>query len=96
MDKDHDLMAVFKGSPHVYNTPETTETTPISTPSPIPTPASTPTPTPSPITSPSQSPSPKPLSAQESFPTTTGATVSGVLAAIIGIGLLVYFKQRKH
>jgi len=93
MDKDHDLMAVFKGSPHVYNTPETTPT-PI--PSPIPTSTPTPTPTPSPTAAPSPSPSPKPLSSQESFPTMTGATASGVLVAIIGIGLLVYFKKHKH
>ncbi len=93
MDKDHDLMAIFKGSPHVY---DTLETTPIPIPSPTPTSAPTPTPTPSPTASPSPSPSPKPLSSQESFPTTTGATASGVTAAIIGIGLLVYFKKRKH
>ena len=93
MDKDHDLMAIFKGSPHVY---DTLETTPIPIPSPTPTSAPTPTPTPSPTASPSPSPSPKPLSSQESFPITTGATASGVTAAIIGIGLLVYFKKRKH
>jgi hypothetical protein len=96
MDKDHDLMAVFKGSPHVYNTPETTETTPIPTSSPIPSPAFTLTPTASPTASPSPSPSPRPLSSQESFPKTTGEIASGVSAAIIGISLLVYFKKRKH
>jgi len=75
MDKDHDLIAVFKGSPHVNNTPETT---PILIPSPTPKVGHTPTPTPSPTVSPSQSPSPKPLSSQESFPTATGATASGI------------------
>ena len=88
MDKDHDLMAIFKGSPHVY---DTLETTPI--PIPTPTSAPTPTPTPSPTASPSPSPSPKPLSSQESFPTTTGATASGVTAAIIGI---VYWSTSRN
>jgi hypothetical protein len=93
MDKDHDLIAVFKGSPHVYDTPENT---PIPIPSPTPTSAPTPTPTHSPTASPSPSPSPKPLSSQESFPTTTDATTFGISAVIIGIGLLVYFKKHKH
>jgi hypothetical protein len=96
MDKDHDLIAVFKGTPQVYNTPETKETTPTPNPSPIPTPVPTPTPTPSPTASPSPTNSPKPLSSQESFPTMTGATASGVSAAIIGLCLLIYFKKHKH
>jgi nitrous oxidase accessory protein len=45
-----------------------------------------PTPVPSPF------PSPEP----ESFPTALIATASGVSVAIIGVGLLVYFKKRKH
>jgi ABC-type nitrate/sulfonate/bicarbonate transport system permease component len=30
------------------------------------------------------------------FPTTLVATASGLSAAVIGLGLLVYFKKRKH
>ena len=30
------------------------------------------------------------------FPTVTVASVSGVLAVIVGAGLLVYFKKHKH
>jgi hypothetical protein len=44
-----------------------------------------------------QSPSPSPTSTPELFPTTllTGIIVL-VIIAVIGIGLLVYFKKRKH
>jgi parallel beta-helix repeat protein len=68
-------------------------------PSPLPTPPPSPTPSPSPLPSPSPSPSPSPTATPtnpESFPTTLVAVASGASAAIIGIGLLVYFKKRKH
>jgi parallel beta-helix repeat protein len=41
-------------------------------------------------------PSPEPQLESEPFPTVVVATVSGVSAAVIGLGLLVYFKKRKH
>jgi len=52
-----------------------------------------PLPTASPTLSPSQSPESQP---SEPFPTVLVATASGVSVAIIGVGLLVYFKKRKH
>jgi hypothetical protein len=46
---------------------------------------------------PSFSPTSSPLNTEpEPFPTLLVATASGASAAIIGIGLLVYFKKRKH
>ena len=68
MDKDHDLMAIFKGSPHVY---DTLETTPI--PIPTPTSAPTPTPTPSPTSTPTPTPTPKPTATPTKTPTPTKA-----------------------
>jgi LPXTG-motif cell wall-anchored protein len=32
----------------------------------------------------------------ETFPTALVATASGISAAVVGLGLLVYFKKRKH
>jgi LPXTG-motif cell wall-anchored protein len=32
----------------------------------------------------------------ESLPVATVATASGAIAAILGVGLLFYFKKRKH
>jgi len=48
------------------------------------------TPTPSPEPTPYEEPIPEP------FPTTLVATASIASAAIVGLGLLVYFKKRKH
>ena len=100
MDRDHDLTAVFAGSPAVYHT---SESTPIPTPTPKPTPASkptptpTPTPTPSPTASPSPSPSPTPFSAQEAFPIATVIVVSTVAVVAVGAGLArVQKPTKKH
>jgi hypothetical protein len=41
-------------------------------------------------------PTPSPEPQQKSFPTTLVATASGISAAFVGLGLLVYFKKRKH
>lgn len=71
--------------------------TPTPTPSPTPTPAptltptSTATPTPTPTLSSTFTPAP----ASEDFPTTL-VVASAVIAAVAGIGLLVYFKKRNH
>jgi hypothetical protein len=70
---------------------------PPSTPSPSPSPTPQPTisPSPSPTASPSPSPSPTPLPNQEPF---LIINVAGTVIALIvvGAGLLVYFKKRKH
>jgi hypothetical protein len=47
-----------------------------------------------PVSSPTPSPSPEPTPKVEPFPTTL-VVASVVLVAVIGIGLLVYFKKRK-
>jgi hypothetical protein len=49
-----------------------------------------------PTPEPQPSPSPEPQPEQEPFPTALVAAASGVAVAIIGVGLLVYFKKRKH
>jgi parallel beta-helix repeat protein len=73
--------------------------TPAPTPTPTsPTPTSTPALTPNPSPTPSPSLEPKETATQtqlEHFPTTLVATASGASVAIIGAGLLVYFKKRK-
>lgn len=69
---------------------------PQPSPSPSPSPSPTPSPSPSPTASPSPSPSPTPLPTQEPFPTTLVATASGASAIVIGVGLLVYFRKRRH
>lgn len=51
---------------------------------------------PLPSLTPTASPTPTAQSDAEPFPTTLVATASGVLVAIIGVGLLVYFKKRRH
>jgi nitrous oxidase accessory protein len=53
-------------------------------------------PTPSPTASPSPSPSPTPLPTQEPFPIALVAIASGASAVAVCLGLLVYFKKRKH
>jgi hypothetical protein len=72
---------------------------PTSTPNPTatPTPAPTPTLTPSPTKSPSPSPSPTPLPTQKPFPnmTVVAASTASVMV-VVGAGLLIYFKKRKH
>jgi hypothetical protein len=56
-----------------------------------------PSPSSSPTLSPSPSPTATPLNTQpEPFPTMLVAIASAALVAIIGIGLLVYFKKRKR
>jgi parallel beta-helix repeat protein len=65
---------------------------PQPSPSPSPSPNSTPSPSPSP--NPSSSPSPSP--AQEPFPTLAATVVSGASAIAISVGVLLYFKKRKH
>jgi outer membrane protein assembly factor BamB len=45
------------------------------------------------VVHPSSSPTPEPQ--QDAIPTTLVATASGISAAIVGLGLLVYFKKRK-
>ena len=41
-------------------------------------------------------PSPDPQLNSEPFPTAVVAAFSGVSATVLGIGLLFYFKKRKH
>jgi parallel beta-helix repeat protein len=53
-------------------------------------------PSPSSIASPSLSPSPTLLPTQEPFPTTLVAVASVAVVVMVGVGLLVYFKKRKH
>jgi nitrous oxidase accessory protein len=63
-------------------------------PSPSPSPSPNPSPTPSTTASPSPSPSTTPLPT-EPFPTTlVAASVTTVV--VLGVGLLLYFKKRKH
>lgn len=82
------------------HTPSSMPPTPTATPTPtpLPTPTVTPTPastlTPTPTTTPTSTLNKTPTS--EDFPTALAATASGVSAIIIGLGLLVYFKKRKH
>ena len=57
---------------------------------------STPIPSSSPIPTSTATPSSKPVEFAEPFPTTLVVTVSLLSVAIAGIGLLVYFKKRKH
>ena len=61
----------------------------------LPAPNGTPSPTPTPSQSPSQEPTITP-ELTEPFPATLVAGVSGTSVAIIGVGILVYFKKRKH
>jgi hypothetical protein len=67
-----------------------TQPTPPATPTPSP--ESTPTPT---LTNPSPSIEPTPNSNSEPFPTVLIATVSGMSVAVVGVGLLVYFKKKR-
>jgi hypothetical protein len=71
--------------------------TPTPTPSPTPTPAPTltPTSTATPMPTPTLSSTFTPAPASEDFPTTL-VVASAVIAAVAGIGLLVYFKKRNH
>jgi len=41
-------------------------------------------------------PTPTPEVGQEAFPTPLVAVASGISVAVVGLGLLVYFKKRKH
>jgi parallel beta-helix repeat protein len=85
----------------VGNFPQPTPT-PSPSPSPSPSPAATPSPQPTPTPSPTLSPSPEPtptLSPEpqpepEPFPPTL-VIASVITLAVVGIGLLVYFKKRK-
>jgi nitrous oxidase accessory protein len=71
--------------------------TPSPTPQPTPTPNLTLSPNPKPNPSPSSIPQEtEPQPEPKPFPTTLVAAASGVSAAIIGIGLLVYFKKPKR
>jgi len=87
-------------SPYGASPPTTPTPTPTPTPTSQPTTATTPIPETSPKPSPSASPqestpSPKPEPHPETFPTTiVAAPIASV--AFIGVGLLVYFKKRKH
>jgi N-acetylneuraminic acid mutarotase len=69
-------------------------------PSPSPSPTTSPTPSPSNTSTPSLSPSEQPTETPEHqpkpFPTALVATVTVAIVAVIGIGLLFYFKKRKH
>jgi len=71
---------------------------PVSTPPPTPnpTPPISPTPTLPPYTPTSPTPTPDQELQQEPFPITLLITASGVSVAMVGIGLLVYFKKRKR
>jgi hypothetical protein len=66
--------------------------------SPSPSPSVSPSPSPSVSPSPSHSPSPSPEPTPEAepFPTTLVITASGVLLAVVCIGLFVYFKKSKR
>jgi len=77
-------------TPHGYSGWSAKTTYP--TPSPTPTPSIGPTPTPSPSQSPTPSISPSPSPEPEPFPTTL-AVASIAAIAIIGVGILAYFKK---
>lgn len=69
--------------------------TPTANPSPEPTPTLNPSPSQSPSSSPEEpTPSPEPEPQPEPFP--IGFVASSGFLALIGLGLLVYFKKRKH
>jgi hypothetical protein len=78
---EHKLTLYSRALYHSVNDYDDVETVYFNTGEPVPT--STPT------------PSPEPKSTLEPFPITLVAA-SGTSAALIGIGLLVYFKKRKH
>ena len=63
-------------------------------------PSLSPSPEPIQFAPPSPSPSQEPISTpepqQEAFPETLVATASGASAAVVGVGLLVYFKKRRN
>jgi hypothetical protein len=69
--------------------------TPSHTPSPTPSPTPTPSPSPSPSPTATPSPEPTPTPEPEPFPTAPVAA-SAASAAVIGMGVLLYFKKRKH
>ena len=84
------------GQPHYVKFSYLSFPTPSPSPTPAtPTPSPTPSPSPTPAT-PTPSPTPSPEPQSEPFPTTLVATASVVSASIIGVGLLFYFKKRKH
>ncbi len=72
--------------------------TPSPTPSLTPSPSQEPTPTPSPSPSqePTTTPSPTPQTEPEPLPTTLVVIASATSIAVVGAGLLVYFKKRSH
>jgi parallel beta-helix repeat protein len=72
--------------------------TPSFPPPPSPSPSPNPSPTPSRSPSPTASPSPSPSSPfpTEPFPTLAAIVVSVISATLVGAGLIIYFKKRKH
>jgi hypothetical protein len=95
----HTISATFGPTPTPSPSPSPTPSpTPGPTTSPTPTPTPTPTATPAPASTPtpSQEPTSTPKPQQpEPFPTTLVIT-SVITVAVVGIGLLVYFKKRSH
>jgi parallel beta-helix repeat protein len=90
------LMFPFGTSPPPTPTPSPS---PSPSPSPIPTPTpqptATPTPTLSPSPEPTPTPSPEPQPEPKPFPTILVATASASVV-VVSLGVLVYFKKRKH
>jgi parallel beta-helix repeat protein len=91
---NYPLMAPFDISSVNVELPEWEYTPP--SPSPLPSPSPEPTPFPSPSSLPAQEPTSTPEQQPEPFSTTLVVAVSGASVAIIGVGLLVYFKKRKR
>lgn len=93
IDQDHyPLMVPFDISSINLEFPEW-EYTP---PSLSPLPSLSPEPTPSTSPSPSPLPLQEPTSTPEPFPTTLVVATSGASVAVVGLGLLVYFKKRER
>jgi N-acetylneuraminic acid mutarotase len=78
--------------PPYWSPPPSPSPSPTTTPTPSPSTTPTPSPSPSPSEQPTETPEPQP----KPFPIALVATASIVSAAVISLGLLVYFKKRKH
>jgi parallel beta-helix repeat protein len=93
---NYPLMAPYDISSVNVELPEWEYTSPSPSPLPSPSPEPTPFTSPSPSPLPSQEPTSTPEQQPEPFSTTLVVAASGVTAAVITIGLLVYLRKRKH
>jgi N-acetylneuraminic acid mutarotase len=82
--------------PPYWYPPPSPSPSPTTSPTPSPSPSPMPTASPSVTPTPSQEPSSTPKPQQpEPFPTSLVIAASGTAVAVVGVGLLVYFKKRK-